>query len=270
MNLTRLPELLARRERDADTVRFRTTDDWLQGRTTFGGLLTVLGVQAMRDVSGHGAPQGWPLRALQVNFIAPVSTGEVEVAGRVLRQGRNVCQVQASLMQDGETRMLLVGVFGAARESSIPLRQAEPPAAPAPQESSPVPFVPELAPRFFAHFALRWAEGPLPYSGGEGWQARAHLRLQGEPVDAELMTVMMADAAPSPAAARLRGPVPVSSVSWALELAPPDALAYPGDWWRIDKDVRAAAQGYVNESTTVWTPDGRAAAWGHQVMAFYG
>jgi hypothetical protein len=38
----------------------------------------------------------------------------------------------------------------------------------------------------------------------------------------------------------------------------------------MDKDALAAGAGYVNERTTLWTPDGQLAALGYQVVAVYG
>ena len=68
---TPLAQIIAGRKREGDRVSFDVTADWGQGRTTFGGLLSALCVQAMRDVCGAN----WPLRALQTNFVGPVTPG---------------------------------------------------------------------------------------------------------------------------------------------------------------------------------------------------
>ena len=99
--LIALPELLQRRRIGADTVDFDVADDWLQGRTCYGGLISMLGVVAMRDLAGHAFSAEASLRGLQTCFIAPVSPGQVEVGVQLLRQGRNVCQVQAQARQGG-------------------------------------------------------------------------------------------------------------------------------------------------------------------------
>ena len=59
--LTPLPALLAARERlGSHGVRFSVPADWQQGRTTFGGLLSVLAVQAMSERVSRviGEPEG--------------------------------------------------------------------------------------------------------------------------------------------------------------------------------------------------------------------
>ena len=48
---TPLSALLARRRRSAHDVVFDVPEDWMQGRTSFGGLVSVDAVQAMRDVA---------------------------------------------------------------------------------------------------------------------------------------------------------------------------------------------------------------------------
>ncbi len=44
----------------------------------------------------------------------------------------------------------------------------------------------------------------------------------------------------------------------------------PGDGlWRMDKTALATGEGYVNEKTELWAPDGQLAALGYQVVAVY-
>jgi acyl-CoA thioesterase len=268
---TPLSRLLAQRGRQDDVVSFPVLPDWQQGRTAFGGLMAVYGTAAMRDVAGHD----WPLRALQTNFIAPVAVGEVQVAVQVLREGRNVRQVQAQVTQGGQVAAVLVGVFGIGRETRLPaLDPRRPEVARDPDASIGRPYVPGLAPAFTQHVDFRWAEGGPPFSGTDTWHSRIHLRLHdAQGVDAELLSVMLADAAPTPALSRFNVPTPASSVSWSLELqshALPDDAAAATGWWRVDKDTHAGAVGYVSESTRLWAPDGRLAALGYQVVAVFG
>lgn len=266
-----LSHLLDRRRRDGDAVVLPVTPDWLQGRTAFGGLIAVYGVVAMRDVAGSH----WPLRALQTNFVAPVSAGEVRVAVELLRSGRHVRQVQARVSQGDQVAAVLVGVFGASRETRLPvLDPRRPDVARGPDEVPARPYEPGLAPAFTQHLDFRWAEGGWPSSGTDTWLSRIHLRLHdARGVDPELLCVLLADAPPTPAISRFDAPVPASSVSWSLELQPhalPDEASAATGWWRVDKDTHAGAGGYVSESTRLWSPQGRLAALGYQVVAIFG
>jgi acyl-CoA thioesterase len=269
--VTTLAQMLASRQRDGQRIVFQVSPDWTQGRTIFGGLLSALVVQAMRDVCGAD----WPLRALQTNFVGPVAPGAMTVDVTLLRQGKNVRQVQARVFQLDEqgqeqTGGVLLGVFGTGRESALPhLRPERPTVDKAPHESLKLPFIPSLMPAFTQHLDFRHAEGGLPFTGSKEWHSRTHVRLhESDGVDAELQAVLLADAGPTPALAQLKGFAPASSVSWALELRPVD-IGDPKGFWRMDKDALATGEGYVNEKTSLWTPCGQLAALGYQVVAVY-
>lgn len=275
MTLTPLSTLLAGRQRSSDALRFEIPDDWLQGRTSFGGLVSVLAVQAMRDVAARSWPPEVALRALQTNFIAPVEGGPVDVTVRVLREGRNVRQVQATLMQRGEVCALSVGVFGSPRESRLPSFAPQRP-APA-REAGAIaasPFVAGTRPHFVAHFDMRWSGGAPPSSGAAGVRdASIHLRLldgDAAALPPELMTVMMADVSPTPVLSQFDRPTPASSVSWSLELRPLPAGDAMDGWWRADNLALAMDGGYVNQQSQLWSPSGALAALAYQVVTVYG
>jgi acyl-CoA thioesterase len=266
-----LATLLSRRQVQSSTVSFQVGEDWQQGRTLFGGLLSALAVQAMRDVCGSD----WPLRALQTSFVGPVAVGSFDVEVTLLRQGKNVRQVQAHIRQsddkgDTPTAGVLLAVFGTGRDSALPaLTVTQEPVPKAVDESIQLPFIPGLTPAFTQHIEFRLADGGFPFTGTDTWLSRTYVRLKAsDGVDSELLSVILADAGPTPALAQLKGFAPASSVSWALELRPvPDA---PVDAvWRMDKDALATGEGYVNERTLLWTPDGRLAGLGYQVVAVY-
>lgn len=270
--ITPLSQILSARRHEGHRVSFTVTPDWGQGRTTFGGLLSALVVQAMRDVCGSN----WPLRALQTNFVGPVTSGVMHVDVALLRQGKNIRQVQARVTQADELGQeqvggVLLGVFGGSRESALPhLRPQQGEVAVAPHQAFRWPYIPNVMPAFTQHLEIRHAEGGMPFTGSSEWHSRTHIRLHDRHgVDPELQTVIMADAGPTPALAQLKGFAPASSVSWALEMRPVQ-IGDPSGFWRMDKDALATGEGYVNEKTALWTPCGQLAALGYQVVAVYG
>lgn len=267
-----LSRLLDARTRDGETVRFDISEDWQQGRTSFGGLVSALAVQAMRDVAAAAWPAGVQLRALQTSFIGPVTPGPVDVVVRVLREGKSVRQLQALVQQRGETAALMLGVFGGERETVVPrLAPAQPGVERGPDQIPVLPFVAGAMPDFLQHLDMRWAEGGLPFSGTDSWHSRIHVRLKGEPqpLPSELLAVMLADAPPTPAISHFKRPAPASSVSWELQLRPV-AHDLPADgWWRVDTEALAAAGGYVNQVSRLWSPTGDLAALGYQVVTVY-
>lgn len=269
---TSLSRLIDSSEALAAGRRYPITDDWLQGRTCFGGLVAALGAHAMRTHAGAGWPAQVGLAALQASFVGPVAPGTVELQVRVLRQGRSVCQVQATALQGDAVAAAFLAVFAAPRESALtPRRPQRPPVA---HEADALPAPPDRAgtlPAFLSHFDLRWAEGPPPFSGGRDWHTRIHLRLKADEaatLPTELQAVLLADLAPTPVIGQLRAPAANSSVTWALELRP--VAPTPADgWWRADNESVMVDGGYVNHSARLWAPDGAIAAFGQQLVAVF-
>ena len=200
--MTAFPELIAARMRGDHATTFEVTEDWLQGRTSFGGLISAYAVQAMRDVAGAGWPANVSLRALQTSFIAPIGSGKVDVAVRLLREGKSVRQVQAEVRKDGQTCSVMLGVFAVQRASALAvLRPTRPAPARQVDELASMPFVQGAVPNFLQHFETRWADGPLPFSGGSGSAISIHMRPRVHDADIvsnEVLTVLLADLTPTP------------------------------------------------------------------------
>ncbi len=274
MTLTPLSSILSHRRHQGHDVAFEIPADWLQGRTSFGGLVSVFAVQAMRDVASGSWPDHVSLRALQTNFIAPVEAGIVTVSVHVLREGKTVRQVQATVKQRDEVCALMVGVFGSDRDTAVPALLPTRPAVPKEPVDLPfVPFVEGMRPNFTAHLDLRWGDGAPPFTGVDTWIAALHIRLLDDDaatLPRELMTVLMADASPTPVLSQFRKPTPASSVSWALELRPLAATETLDGWWRADNRAIAASGGYVNQQSMLWAPSGALAALAYQVVTVYG
>ena len=274
MILTPLSSILSQRRHSGHDVAFEIPADWLQGRTSFGGLVSVFAVQAMRDVASGSWPDHVSLRALQTNFIAPVEEGLVTVSVHVLREGKSIRQVQATVKQRDEVCALMVGVFGSDRETTVaPLLPTRPAVPKEPGDLPAMPFVEGTRPHFTAHLDMRWGDGAPPFAGVDTWIAALHLRLldaDAATLPRELMAVLMADASPTPVLSQFRKPTPASSVSWALELRPLAATEALDGWWRADNRAIAASGGYVNQQSMLWAPSGALAALAYQVVTVYG
>jgi acyl-CoA thioesterase len=59
-------------QKENEFLTLHIPEDWLQGRTVFGGLQAAFALRAMRE----WVPQ-LPLRALQATFLAPVAAGKI-------------------------------------------------------------------------------------------------------------------------------------------------------------------------------------------------
>lgn len=258
-----------------DALHFTLGEDWRQGRSCFGGLQAALALVAMRRLTGVAAP----LKVLQTTFIGPLSEPDVEVRATVLRAGKSVAHVEARLLQGGETRCLVIGVFGDDRPSAIAVPMAVREAPAGPEGLRDLPFVKGVAPNFTQHFVWRWATGGFPYSASREPFTRIWLKhrdaTDATPQGAEIALVALADAVPSPALSMMKGLNASSSLTWTLELlraAPPQGGDFGSghDFWRIDSDVHQARNGYVAQTATVVAPDNTPVALSRQTVVVFG
>jgi acyl-coenzyme A thioesterase PaaI-like protein len=238
-------------------------DDWVQGRTLFGGLQAAVALAAMRSL----APPA-PLRSLQATFLAPVPGGPVRARARILRSGKNATHVEARIV-DGETTLaLFVGVFGLARASVVTLRPRQP--AVTPENPIEMRYVAGVTPSFTQHFKARWIVGGPPWSGSTRADNVIELAMRDSGFATEAHVLAMADFIPPIALSFLTAPVAAASLTWMLELLADDVGAMPLDGWRLDAQMMAAGGGYINQSVLLWGPGGVPVALGRQSMVVFG
>jgi acyl-coenzyme A thioesterase PaaI-like protein len=263
MDLTPLSVLLSRIEAGEGASMLDVPEDWLQGRTLFGGMQAIVGLAAMRSL----APEA-PLRSLQVTFLAPVPGGPVRASARILRSGKSATHVEARIVGGDNTLALMVGVFGLPRASAIALRPRQPVVA----ADNPIelPWTPGVTPNFTQHFKARWIVGGPPWSGVARPENVIDLSMRDRGNATESHVVAMADFIPPIALSYLKTPVAAASLTWMLELLPEDVGSLPLDGWRIDAQMTAAHSGYINQSLVLWGPGGVPVALGRQTMVVFG
>lgn len=254
--------LLSQVQGAAGEARIVVPDDWVQGRTLFGGLQAAIALKAMRSLGIEA-----PLRSMQVTFIAPVPGGPVEARARVLRSGKNATHVEGRIVDRDQTLALCVGIFGLARESSVNVAPQQP--AVTPGRVIDMKYIPGVAPAFTQHFKARWLRGGLPFSGSSDRDNVIELGMRDSGPATEYHVVAMADFIPPIALSFLRERAPAASLNWMLELLTDDVSAMPLDGWRMDAHVRAARDGYTHQSLELWGPGGVPVALGRQTMAVF-
>jgi acyl-CoA thioesterase len=242
-------------------------EDWSQGRATFGGLVAAVGNEAMRrNVSIER-----PLRGLNVTFAAPVVPGAVDIETRVLRVGKVVTVAQAHLISAGTVAATMTGIYGSARVPSVVIRAEAPQAAPRVENLPESVFNPDLGlPAFLQHFALRWAEGTLPFTATPLNRSKAYIRHRDTDTLSESHVIALIDVIPSPVLQMLSKPAPASSLVWTLEFLRHDHQ-FPADaWWRVDTEVPSSVDGYASQRSLVLNPQGIPAAFSQQLVAVFG
>ena len=263
MEPTPLSVLLSRFKTSPGAATLDVPEDWLQGRTLFGGLQAVVGLGAMRTV----APAA-PLRSLQVTFLAPVPGGPVHAVARVLRSGKNTTHVEGRIVDGDNTLCVMVGVFGQPRTSAIELRPQQPAVSAA--NGIQLPWIAGVTPNFTQHFKARWIRGAPPWSGARDAENVIEIGLRDGGPCSEFHVVAMADFIPPIALSHLKAPVPAASLNWMLEVLAEDVASLPLEGWRIDAQMDAAHSGYLSQSLALWGPGGVPVALGRQTMVVFG
>ncbi|GMV31713.1 MAG: hypothetical protein AMXMBFR59_38380 [Rhodanobacteraceae bacterium] len=260
----RLSDLIRSAVCDGNRLQIEVGDDWLQGRSVFGGLQAAVAVAAMRTL----APD-LPLRTLQMTFIAPVPAGTVRAVAAQLRSGKNTQHLQARIEdENGELLALVIGVFGSGRASRV---QREPAIDRGGdfRTASPLPFLPGVTPNFMQHFNVTLRDGALPFANRPVQANRFALDLRDEGATTEWHLLAIADFVPPVALSWMDSVVPGSSLTWMLELLADDYATQPLSGWTVDADLVAARDGYTSQSTWIVAPDGRAVALSRQSMVVF-
>lgn len=250
--------------RDADDVVATVGEEWLQGRSVFGGLQAAIAVAAMRAQ----VDAALPLRTLQVAFIAPVPAGEVRARAVVLRRGGSATQVEARIVAGDQVLLLAVGIFGSARASVV---KHAPAVRDDPGDGNlRMPWVPGVTPAFTQQFDARWRIGGTPFTGNASRDHVIELSLKDRGPATESHVLAFADFAPPVALSMLSKVAPGRSMTWMLDFLRTDFATLPLTGWRVDVHLDAAADGYTSQSLTVIAPDGAPVALGAQNMVIFG
>lgn len=240
-------------------------EDWSQGRATFGGLVAAVGNDVMRRL----VPADRLLRSLQTTFVGPATAGTWQISARVLRIGKAVTLAQCEIRDGDSVAATQVGIYGAARASVVSVKPQPVPVSRAVEDINEVRFQPGRGPAFVQHFAVRWAEGAKPFSGSPNTPNKAFIRHRDTAATTESAVIALIDCIPTPAMSMFSAPAPASSMTWNLEFFE-HRFDFDGSaWWRIDSEVDAADDGYVNQTSVLNDPDGQPVALSRQLFAIF-
>jgi hypothetical protein len=237
--------------------------DWLQGRTTYGGLSAALCVEsALHEL--EGLP---PLRSAMFTFVGPAG-GEASFKTEVLRQGKSVTVVNVDMLSQGGLATRATLCFGAARASQLDTTSITRPRVAAPDDSLTLPS--RAGPGFSQHFDRRIAGGSTPLSGGGDpellWWIR-HRDPQAGGGAASLLA--LGDVLPPAAAVLYSDWAPISSMTWMVEF--PEVAASPQDgFWLCQSRAEVTAAGYSAQAMTLWGEGERPILIGRQTVAVFG
>lgn len=245
-----------------DGVSWTITDDWMQGRTTYGGLSAALCLAAVR----RHQPDLPPLRSATVAFIGPAG-GDVIVRPQERRRGKSVSFYQAELHGAQGVATHCTFAFGAHRESALDTTWTPRPSVP-PPDACGMLMPTEIAPRFTQHFDTRLARGASPGSASTEHDHFIWVRHVDRAADDIVALVALADMPPPAVMPMASGFVPVSSMTWLLNILA-EAPTTTDRWWLLQTRAEHAANGYSSQDMLIWNADLELVVAGRQSVAIF-
>lgn len=247
-------------EHVGDRFVAKDVNGWLQGRTMYGGASTFLAYSAIRKAM----PDLPSLRAAQIGFVAPVGA-DVEIAVSVMRQGKNISQIQTDLYCEGALAHRGMWILGGARPANgsviasklkdlIPVAEREPIRTPEGMH-------------FLQNLEMRYAEA----KGGERpGVVRRWVRLKDrDALDPVGELVLLGDALPPGSIRSMERNGPISSINWAFTLLGAKPTTRDG-WWLLETTSNHMAEGFDSETLRMWNADGVEVMRGLQSVAVFG
>lgn len=236
--------------------------DWMQGRTTYGGLSAALcfetAARAFDDLP--------PLRSALVSFIGPAG-GAVEGRAKMLRQGKSVRFIEAEINGEAGLATRAAFAFGAGRESVFAQTFAPTPAMPGPA-ACPAYIDAPLAPSFASHFETRLARGGRPVSGSSEYDHFIWVRHKDKDAQGLSALLALADMPPPAVMPMFREFAPISSMTWMINFLTAAPQTEDG-WWLLQSRAENAAEGYSSQDMLIWNSDRELVVAGRQSVAIF-
>lgn len=236
--------------------------DWMQGRTTYGGLSAAICLETAR----RAFPEAPPLRSAMVSFIGPAG-GAVEGRAKILRQGKSVTFVEADLSGEKGIATRCQYAFGDARPSQWSRTFTPPPDMPAPEACEP--YIPEgLGPPFASHFETRLAKGARPATGSDEFDHYIWVRHRDREATGMVALLALADMPPPALMPMFKEFAPISSMTWMVNALCDEPKTRDG-WWLLRTRAEHASGGYSSQDMPVWNRDGELVIAGRQSVAIF-
>ncbi len=238
-------------------------ENWMQGRTAYGGLTAALCLEAAIPLS-----VGLPVRAVQIAFVGPVN-GTAVCKPEVLRQGKNTVFTSVRMTGEDGVQAEAIITFGAARTSTLDFAHLPSPEVP-PPSSAPNYFRKEgQGPTFAQNFDILLAGGNPPMSGAPEADISMWMRHKDPATLNDAIALLaLADAPPPAAMSMFSVPGRISSMTWMAEFLTED-IETDARWFLARHTAQTARNGYSSQAMSMWNTAGEPVMIGRQTIAVF-
>ena len=261
MNFTELLASIAPAGGDARAAT--VTENWMQGRTAYGGLTAALCLEAATHLGG-----GLPVRAVQVAFVGPVN-GTVTCKPEVLRQGKNTVFTSVRMTGDDGVLAEAIITFGAPRASALDFAHLPPPDVPAVEAIERPLHRSGQGPTFAQNFEILFAGGNTLMSGAAEADISLWMRHKDRATrDDAIALLALADAPPPAAMAMFTAPGRISSMTWMAEFLA-ETIETEDRWFLARHTAQTSRNGYSSQAMSMWNKAGAPVMIGRQTIAVF-
>jgi hypothetical protein len=233
-----LASLLAQFTNGATPHKISIPPSWHQGRTSYGGLSSVLAYQAAR-LAADDLP---PLQSAQIAFVGPLA-GDVDVSAHILRRGKNTAFIQAEISGADGVGLICNFIFMNRRQSHLDYANI-----PAPD----FPLIP-------TDDVVR--SGPPEFFTG-------HMQYPDKRLELGMATNRLAS---WHRLTEYQGLDPIAELICIGDALPPSAMGLMTEkgMWYLSSETHHAANGASSQYMTVWNSRGEAVLTGMQSVAIF-
>ena len=228
----------------------------MQGRGIYGGVPAAAMVRQMARLLDRSE---CALRSLTVHFCSPLNPVASVVTAEAVRVGKSVAHMRSEVQQEGEVVVYGSASFAAQREVALGWQEPVMPSL-RPAASLPPIAISDLGgPRFAQFFDYRFGGERLPMTGGDTAKLRTWIRPSDPVVVDTPLAVGMLDAMVPAILCRLTEPRIMASVDFRIQLFTPLPLldVDPQDHWLLDAHARVVNDGYSEQITWLFAPNGK-------------
>lgn len=238
-------------------------DEWMQGRTAYGGISAAIALQAALDAE----PGPQPLKCAQISFVGPVS-GDCTVETNLVRESKSSRFITCEVTSEAGFGTHALFTFTGARDSHVDHVRMPMPDVPPPEALEPIPDHP-ARPNFTRQFDMRPVTGPAIDFGQEKAELLVWVRFIDEPqCDPAVALLALGDALPPAAITLFTKLGPISSMNWTVHMLTAKPETRDG-WWLLHSHSRYVSGGFSAQEMMLWNRDGDPIASGGQGVGVF-
>lgn len=264
LSFSQLLASLSEQPTDQDVTHWAATipENWMQGRTTYGGLSAALCLKAVQN--SH--PDLPPLRSAHINFVGPVG-GDISITTKIIRRGRSVSFIRAELFGEKGLAADVTFCFAQSRESKLNKQFVSAPQQPSFKDAGDL-FAAGPGPAFTQNYECKLASGGYPISGSTEHEHFLWVRHKDTHATDLSALIGIADMPPPAVLPMFTEFAPISSMTWMINILS-ENLSTEDGWWLLRTKGEHAVDGYSSQDMQVWNSQGELIISGRQNVAIF-